>query len=245
MGAIITNLSYYYVFALVFAISILAFIITFKFDIKDLFINKFEDKNIIPLLKNKDAQKLYKMVFYEGMANCGALRTTFQLIVFLKFASEFSLGTWNALFSLLGIITVILVKNRLKKDKYTMSFIIAATSILMSIIPIIISSSFVYFVIYTVVYNISIQITTILMNSAIFNVKEIDILNKHKLEYTFLQESIHALGKVFGEGLLLIIVLINPNLQNLQLVAGILSLTILLQGVEYRKFVKNKVEENN
>lgn len=240
MGAIIVNLSYYYVFTLVFIISLIAFFVTFKLDIKDLVINQFENKNIIPLLKNKDAQKLYKMVFYEGMANCGALRTTFQLIVFLKFASEFTLGTWNALFALLGIITAIIVKNKLKKDKYTMSFIIAATSILISIIPMIVSSSFTYFVVYTVVYNIAIQITTILMNSAIFNVKELDILNEHKLEYTFLQESIHAIGKVVGEGLLLIVVLINPNLQNLQLVAGVLSLTILLQGFEYRKFIKDR-----
>ena len=46
-------------------------------------------------------------------------------------------------------------------------------------------------------------------------------------------------GKVAGEGLLLIIVFINSNLQNLQFVAGILSLTILLQSFEYKKFIKN------
>ena len=195
MGYIITTLSYYYVFAIVFIICLIAFLITFKIDIKELFINKFENKNIIPLLKNKTAQKMYKMVFYEGVANCGALKTAFQLIVFLKFSSEFTLGSWNAVFSLLGIITAILVKNKLKKNKYIQSYIIAATTILISIMPMIFNSSFVYFIIYTVVYSISIQITTILMNSAIFNVKEVNILNNCKLEYTFLQESIHAIRK--------------------------------------------------
>lgn len=240
MGYIITNLSYLYAFAIIFVISFIAFMITFKFDEKDVKINKFENTNVIKLIKDENAKKIYKMVFYEGMGYCGALTTAIQLVIYLNLGSEFSLGYWNAIFSLLGIITAFIVRKYLKKERYVISYIISATSIIVAIIPILFSKAFNYFIIYNIIFNIAYQVTSILMNTVAFNVKNMKLLNECKLEYTFLQESIHALGKIAGELILLVIVAFDYSLQNMQIIVGILSATILLQALEYKKFINNK-----
>lgn len=238
MGYIITNLSYFYIFAIIFVISFVAFAVTFKFEKKDFEIKKFEKANIKRLLKDSNAKHIYKIVFYEGIGYCGALTTAIQLVIFFNLGSEFSLGYWNAIFSLLGIITAWLVKKYLKENKYVISYIISATSIIISTIPILFSNSFVYFIIYNIVFNIAYQVTSILMNSRAFNIKPMKLINQCRLEYTFLQESIHALGKIVGEILLLLIVVFAYSLQNLQIMVGIFSATILLQALEYRKLTK-------
>lgn len=235
MGYIIINLSYMYVFAIIFIISFIAFLITFTFDKKEYRINKFENKNVKKIIKDKRAKHIFKIVFYEGIGYCGALTTAIQLVIFLNLGSEFSLGYWNAVFSILGIITALMIKKYLKKEKYVISYLISATSIIISIIPILFSKSFTYFILYNIIFNIAYQVTSILMNIVAFNIKEMELLNKCRLEYTFLQESIHAFGKIIGEIMLLFVVIFAYSIKNLQITVGVFSTTILLQALKYKK----------
>ncbi len=197
------------------------------------------------MLKDKSAKHIYRIVFYEGIGYCGALKTAIQLVIFLKLGSEFSLGYLNALFSFLGILTALIVSKFLKKRYYTKAYILSSVSIILSLIPIIFTSNFKYFILYNIVFNIAYQITSILMNSAIFNIKSMKLLNECRLEYTFLQESIHAYGKVTGEIVLLLIAILFYNLQNLQIAVAIFSATILLQSLEYRKLILTNIKNEN
>lgn len=242
MGYVIVKLSYIYLFAIIFVISFIAYIVTFKFEEKDYKISKFKNSNLKPLLKDKKARHIYRIVFYEGVGYCGALTTAIQLVIFLKLGSEFSLGYLNALFSVLGIVTALIVSKFLKKEYYIKAYILSSISIILSIVPIIISSNFKYFIVYNVVFNIAYQITSILMNSAIFNIKSMKIINECRLEYTFLQESIHAYGKAVGEIVLFLIAVFFYNLQNLQIAVAIFSATILLQSLEYRKLIQSNIK---
>lgn len=239
MGYMIANLSYIYLFLTIFIISFIAFLITFKMKIENIKIEKFSNSNIKYLLKDKQAKSIYRIVFFEGMGYCGALTTAIQLIIFLNLGTEFDLGILNALFSLVGIITAIIVKKYLKKDRYTISYIISAISIIISTIPILFSTKLNYFISYNIIFSIAYQITSILMNVAVFNIKENLILNKYRLEYTFVQESIHAIGKVIGEIILLFVVTFSYSLINMQIVVAILSITILFQAIEFRKYTIN------
>lgn len=236
MGFVISNLSYIYLFVIIFIISFIAFLLTFKFELNDIKINKFSNKNISALLKDKQAKSIYKIVLYEGMGYCGSLTTAIQLGIFLNLGKELDLGILNAIFALFGIIAAIIVKKYLKKENYIISYIISAISIVISIIPIVISTKISYFIIYNIIFSIAYQITSILMNGAVFNIKNNKVLNKYRLEYTFLQESIHAVGKVIGEILLLIIVTFNYSLLNIQIVIALLSITIIFQAFEYKKY---------
>lgn len=242
MGVIIFELSYVYLFLIIFIISFASFLVTFKFDIGDIKLKKFSNKELRGLVSDKQAKSIYKVVFYEGMGYCGALTTAIQLVIYLNTGAELDLGVLNGVFALFGIIAAIIVSRRLKREHYTLAYIVSATCILISIIPIILSTNMTYFIIYNIVFSIAYQVTSILMNGAVFNIKENEIINENRLEYTFLQESIHALGKIGGQLLLFIVAIYKYSLLNMQIVVAFLSLTILFQAIEYRKYAENSTK---
>ena len=189
--------------------------------------------------KDKQAKEIYKIVFLEGMGFRGGLDTTITFIIFLTLGSESGLGNLNALFGLLGLITSLLVKKYLKEEANKKAFLISALSILIVTIPIIFTNSFTMFIIYNIVFNIAYKITQILVDTAVFNISSNQTLTTYQLEYTYLSEVIHGFGKAFSELILLIPVVYAFNINNLRIVAAILSFSIILQMIVYNKYCKN------
>ena len=240
MGYIIVNASYSIVISIIIILVLIALIITFNFDKYEFNINKIKASNIKYTLRDKQSRQIYKMVFFEGMGFRGGLDTTITFIIFLTLGSESSLGNLNAVFALLGLITSLLVKKYLKEKGNKNAFLISALAILIVTIPIIFTNSFTVFIIYNIVFNIAYKITQILVDTAVFNISSNKTLTKYQLEYTFLGEAIHGFGKAFSELILLIPVVYAFNLNNLRIVAAILSFSILLQMLVYNKYCKKK-----
>ncbi len=240
MGYVIVNTSYAILLTIIILLVFIAVISTFYLDEYTFDINPIKLSNIKYALKDEQAKEIYKIVFFEGMGFRGGLDTTITFIIFLTLGSESSLGNLNAVFALLGLITSLLVKKYLKEKGNKNAFLISALAILIVTIPIIFTNSFTVFIIYNIVFNIAYKITQILVDTAVFNISSNKTLTKYQLEYTFLGEAIHGFGKAFSELILLIPVVYAFNLNNLRIVAAILSLSILLQMLVYSKYCKKK-----
>ena len=238
MGYIIVNTSYSILLIIIIALVFIAVISTFYMKEYTFNINPIKISNIKYAFKDKQAKEVYKIVFFEGMGFRGGLDTTITFIIYLALGSESSLGNLNAIFALLGLITSLIVKKYLREKGNKNAFLFSALAILVVTIPIIFTNSFQMFILYNIVFNISYKITQILVDTALFNVGENKTLTKYQLEYTFLHETIHGLGKTFSELILLIPVVYAFNLNNLRLVAAILSLSIILQMFVYNKYSK-------
>ena len=245
MGYIIVNTSYSILLIIIIVLIFIAVIATFYIKEYTFDITPIKFSNIKYPLKDKQAKQIYKIVFLEGMGFRGGLDTTITLIIFLTLGSESSLGNLNALFAFLGLITSLLVKKLLKEKNNKKAFIISALTILIVTIPIIFTNSFAIFIIYNILFNISYKITQILVDTAVFNIGSNKTLTKYQLEYTYLHESIHGFGKAFSELLLLISVIYSFNLNNLRIIAAILSLSIIVQMFIYNKYNINNTTENN
>lgn len=63
---------------------------------------------------------------------------------------------------------------------------------------------------------------------------------RYQLEYTYLSEVIHGLGKAVSELILLVPIIYSFNLNNLRIVAAILSFSIILQMIIYNKYCKQE-----
>lgn len=63
MGYLITNLSYSIVFIIIFILTVIAMLLTFKFDSYRFEIRKFKFKNLKNLMKDKRTLKILKIVF--------------------------------------------------------------------------------------------------------------------------------------------------------------------------------------
>lgn len=240
MGYVIVNTSYAILLTIIISLVFIAVISTFYLDEYTFDINPIKLSNIKYALKDEQAKEIYKIVFFEGMGFRGGLDTTITFIIFLTLGSESSLGNLNAVFALLGLITSLLVKKYLKEKGNKNAFLISALAILIVTIPIIFTNSFTVFIIYNIVFNIAYKITQILVDTAVFNISSNKTLTKYQLEYTFLGEAIHGFGKAFSELILLIPVVYAFNLNNLRIVAAILSFSILLQMLVYNKYCKKK-----
>lgn len=238
MGYVIVNTSYSILLIIIVLLVFIAVISTFYLDKYTFDINPIKLSNIKYAFKDKQAKEIYKIVFFEGMGFRGGLDTTITFIIFLTLGSESSLGNLNAVFAFLGLITSLLVKKYLKEKENKNAFLISALAILVVTIPIIFTNSFIVFIIYNIVFNIAYKITQILVDTAVFNISSNKTLTKYQLEYTYLSEVIHGLGKAFSELILLIPVVYAFNLNNLRIVAAILSFSILLQMLVYNKYCK-------
>ena len=238
MGYVIVNTSYSILLIIIVLLVFIAVISTFYLDKYTFDINPIKLSNIKYAFKDKQAKEIYKIVFFEGMGFRGGLDTTITFIIFLTLGSESSLGNLNAVFAFLGLITSLLVKKYLKEKGNKNAFLISALAILVVTIPIIFNNSFIVFIIYNIVFNIAYKITQILVDTAVFNISSNKTLTKYQLEYTYLSEVIHGLGKAFSELILLIPVVYAFNLNNLRIVAAILSFSILLQMLVYNKYCK-------
>lgn len=243
MGYIIVNTSYSILLIIIIALVFIAVISTFYLDDYSFDINPIKLSNIKYPLKDKQAKEVYKLCFLEGMGFRGGLDTTIIFIIYLTLGSESSLGNLNAIFALLGLITSLLVKKYLKEQGNKKAFLISALAILIVTIPIIFTNSFTMFIIYNIVFSISYKITQILVDTAVFNVKSNETLIKYQLEYTYLHETIHSIGKAFSELILLISVIYAFSLNNLRIVAAILSFSIILQMQVYNKYSNKRLKE--
>lgn len=240
MGYIIVNTSYSVLLTIIVVLVFIAVISTFYLDKYTFNINPIKISNIKYAFKDKQAKKIYKIVFFEGMGFRGGLDTTITFIIFLTLGSESSLGNLNAVFAFLGLITSLLVKQYLKEKGNNKAFLISALAILIVTIPIIFTNSFTMFIIYNIVFNISYKITQILVDTAVFNISTNKTLMKYQLEYTYLSEQIHGLGKAVSELILLVPVVYSFNLNNLRIVAAVLSFSIIFQMIIYNRYCVGK-----
>lgn len=241
MGYTIVNMSYSVVIIIILVLIFLALLATLFFDKYEFNINKLKVSNLKYAFKDKQAKEIYKILFFEGMGFRGGLETTITLIIFFALGNEASLGNLDAIFALLGLITSFLVKRYLKEKDNRKAFIISAISILIVSLPIIFTDSFAMFIVYNIIFNIAYKITQILVDTAVFNIHSNETINKYYLEYIFIGEAIHSFGKVVSELLLLIAVIFAFSLNNLRIVAAILSFSIIIQTYIYHSLYKKNL----
>ncbi len=242
MGYTIVNLSYSVVIIIIIILIFLALLATMFFDKYEFDINKMKVSNLKYPFKDKQAKEVYKILFFEGMGFRGGLETTITLIIFFALGNEASLGNLDAIFALLGLVTSFLVKRYLKEKDNRKAFIISALSILVVSLPIIFTNSFSMFIIYNIIFNIAYKITQILVDTAVFNIHSNETIKKYYLEYIFIGEAIHSFGKVVSELILLIAVIFAFSLNNLRIVAAILSFSIIIQTYIYHNLYRKNIE---
>lgn len=241
MGYTIVNMSYSVVIIVIIVLIFLALLATLFFDNYKFNINKMKVSNLKYAFKDKQAKEVYKILFFEGMGFRGGLETTITLIIFFALGNEASLGNLDAIFALLGLITSFLVKRYLKEEDNRKAFLISAISILVVSLPIIFTDSFVMFIVYNIVFNIAYKITQILVDTAVFNIHSNETIKKYYLEYIFIGEAIHSFGKVVSELLLLIAIIFAFSLNNLRIVAAILSFSIIIQTYIYNNLYRKNL----
>lgn len=239
-GYLITENSYGAVFLVIIALGVIVYITTFKLDKV-----KYEQKSLElgkmkEILKNIDAKRTYKIFLFYGMNSAGVLVVLIQLVIFMQFNSEFSIGYLNAIFALIATITSILVNKYLKQKHYQKAFLFAGSLIVLAIIPMVINTNFNFFVIYNIALNIGGQVLGILLAINRFQVNENEKFKDYRLENIMLGEIYLAIGRVSGFVLLYIAGKIAFNILSVKVLIMISSLFIILEIFMFNKLERYK-----
>lgn len=239
-GYLITENSYDCVFLIIIALGVVVYLTTFKLDKVSYEQNPLEIKKMKELSKDKDAKRTYKTFLMTGMNSAGVLVVLIQLVIFMQFNSEFSIGYLNAIFALIATTTTLLVNRYLRPKHYQKAFIIAGFLIVFSIIPMVINTNFTFFVIYNIALNIGGQIVSILLSINRFQVNENEKFKNYRLENIMLGEIYLAIGRVTGFVLLYIVGKVAFNILSIKILIMMSSLLIILEMIMFNKLERYK-----
>lgn len=239
-GYFITENSYDFVFLIIIALGIVVYLTTFKLDKVSYEQSPIEANKMKELLKDKDSKRTYEIFLFYGMNSAGVLVVLIQLVIFMQFNSEFSIGYLNAIFALIATITTLLVNKYLRPKHYPKAFMVAAILIVLAIIPMVINTNFTFFVIYNIALNIAGQIVSIVLSVNRFQVNENERFKDYRLENIMLGEIYLAIGRVTGFVLLYITGKMAFNILSVKILIMISSLLIILEMITFNKLERYK-----
>lgn len=245
-GYLIVENSYEFVFMIIIGLGIIIYLTTFSLDKVEYKQSSIDTKKMSEMLKDKDAKRAYRMYLFYGMNQGGVLTVLIQLVIFMQFNSEFSMGYLNAIFATIASVTLILLNKYLKPKNYQKIFIMAGLLVICSIIPMVIYTKFSLFIVYNIALNIGGPIITTMQMVNLFQLNESKQFENYKLENMMLSEIYLAIGRVTGFVLLYIVGNIAFNILSIKILIMISSLLIILQMVIFNNIGRYKnIEDLN
>lgn len=239
-GYLITENSYDFVFMIIIALGAIVYITTFSLDKVTYEQKNIETKKMKEILKNKDAKRTYEIFIFHGMNSAGVLVVLIQLVIFMQFNSEFSIGYLNAIFAIIATITSILVNKYIRVRYYQKAFTVAGLVVMFSIIPMVINTNFTFFVIYNIALSVGGQVLSILLATNRFQVNQNAEFKDYRLENIMLGEIYLAIGRVTGFILLFIVGNIVFNILSVKILIMLSSLLIIVEMIIYNKLERYK-----
>ncbi len=244
-GYLITESSYDFIFLIIIALGVIVYVTTFALNKVEYEQNPIETNKMKEILKDKNVKRTYEVFLLHGMNSAGVLVVLIQLVIFMQFNSEFSIGYLNAIFAIIAATTVLLLNRYIKPKYYSKAFIIGGILIVTSIIPMALNTNFTFFIIYNIALNIGGQVIQVLQSVNLFQLNENKKFKNYKLENIMLSEIYLAIGRVAGFLLLYLIGKVAFNILSVKILIMISSSLIILEMIIFSKLEVYKFANKN
>lgn len=241
LGSIITVTNYELTAIIILVISFIQMILSFKLTPeKENELPKFNAKQIWnKLKKNKQIQKMSIVEFFVGMnVSDGALEILMTILIFNSFKTDMKLGIITSIIAVLSIIAV-QVYGKVYKQKDDSKFIVISSILpVISVLTLLIWRNNVTIIIYNICYVIFTKLLSLTRQIRLYNLSDSHIVDKNsQCEFFAIREIILNLGRVTSYALLLIAGL-TGNETVLNIIMVLLTLSILIMGLNVRKIEK-------
>lgn len=241
-GSIITITNYILTAVIVLFISLIQIILSFF--ITDNHNGDLEEYNLkkawLELKKNKQVINCLVGEFFIGMNICnGALETVMVILILNSFKTNINLGIITSIATLLSILVVKIYGLIYNKRDDKKVIIISSIIPVISLIIFLILKTNTTVIIYKFSYVIFAEILSLVRKIKIFNLSNSKIVNKsNQCEFNAIREGTLNVGRVVGYTLLLLAGLTQSTVV-LNIVTIILTLSILVMGINLTKVKKN------
>lgn len=241
LGSIITVTNYELTAIIILFISliqiILSFILTSE---KENDLPKFNLKKTWNKLKNnKQIRRMSIVEFFIGMnVSDGALEILMTILIFNSFKTNMNLGIITSITTILSMIFVDIYGKIYKKRNDKNIIIISSILPVVSVLTLLLWRNNVTVIIYNVCYVIFTALLTLTREIRLFNLSDSYIVRKeNQSEFFAIREGILNCGRIFGY-LMLLFAGISGSQVILNIVMVILTLSILIMGMNIRKIEK-------
>ena len=241
LGSIITATNYELTAVIILFISLVQIILSFLLtrDLKDN-LSKFNLKNTWKKLKNNSQIKRMSIVeFFVGMnVSDGALEILMTILIFNSFKTNLNLGIITSIATILSIVAVH-VYGKIYKNRNDKNIIIASSVIpVLSVLLLLIWKNSITIIIYNFCYVIFTSLLTLTREIRLFNISDSNIVNKNnQIEFFAIREGILNCGRIIGY-LMLLLAGISGSQLVLNIIMVILTLSILIMGLNIKKIEK-------
>ena len=241
LGSIITVTNYELTAIIILFISliqiILSFILTSE---KENDLPKFNLKKTWNKLKNnKQIRRMSIVEFFIGMnVSDGALEILMTILIFNSFKTNMNLGIITSITTILSMIFVDIYGKIYKKRNDKNIIIISSILPVVSVLTLLLWRNNVTVIIYNVCYVIFTALLTLTREIRLFNLSDSYIVRKeNQSEFFAIREGILNCGRIVGY-LMLLFAGISGSQVILNIVMVILTLSILIMGMNIRKIEK-------
>lgn len=241
LGSIITITNYELTAIIIAIISSIQILLSFLIKKeKDTNLSKF---NLIKTWKhlkdNKQIKKMCIVEFFIGMnVSNGALEILMTILIFNSFKTDMNLGIISSITTVLTIIFVNIYGKRYKNKNDNKVIIFSSILPVISLLLLLIWRSNITLILYNFCYVIFTAILTLTREIRLFNLADSSIVDReNQCEFFSGRECILNLGRITGYTMLLIAGIIGNQII-LNIVMILLTLSILIMGLNIRKIEK-------
>lgn len=253
-GIMISAKSYNYVFIFLFIVTLLAFLLSFTIKDVKLTCSKVNLRKLYNSLKVHNSLKTVKLMtlrsFFRGLSSFGVLGTLITLLTYLTVQTESSLGNIKGFITLVGVITLYIVNNKISRKKRNKMYVPMA--VLQAILTFILTMSIIYLNGNTLILGFSLSFIIIflynLINGMINPIFEVanetiyyeninsKIIDKElDSSYTYYFEVAINIPRILGYVILYIVSLFGFTITNICILIFILSLMYIAFAITLRK----------
>ena len=187
---------------------------------------------------------IYKCMFYRRISAQGAIVDLLPIILFLKLGSEFSVGAYNAVFAILSICALSLLKlinkkNTKKKFYVPLAIIIFASTIILVCIP-----SHEAILIYYICMKTLGKVIESESCCAVYEAINVKELSKYNREHDIVFNVYMFVGQVISYSLTYILYTYFYNENILSVVVSVLMFFLII-SCKYLQRTNNFLQEND
>lgn len=241
LGSIIAATNYELTAIIILFISLVQIVLSFLLTSeKENNLSKFNLKNTWSKLKNNEQiRKIFIVEFFIGMnVSDGALEILMTILIFNSFKTNLNLGIITSITTVLSMIFVYLY-GKIYKNKDDKKMIIISSIIpVLSVLLLLFLRNNITIIIYNICYVIFTSLLTLTREIRLFNISDSYIVDKNnQSEFFAIREGILNCGRIVGY-LMLLFAGISSSQLILNMVMILLTLSILVMGVNIRKIEK-------
>lgn len=242
LGSIISIKNFETTTIIIFILSFIQILLSFKMKIK---IQNNKESKKLDIIKevnhiknNIKLQRFYKMKFFKGMAYEGALDTAVTLLIIMSFNSDFSLGVITSIISLLAMLSSYVYKKFKNQEKMKLLIIVSYVIILISSIVLVFITNRYTIVGYNLIFAFFLQFIMVSEEVQTLKFTNSDVINdSNRVETYVLLEMFLNIGRIISYILLFVVGIYN-NLYLLEILIIFLVTSIGVETINLIKFNK-------